>query len=189
MKISEWRAKFRAFVLRYITNIGAWETERPQAITEVTAFMPPLSNIHYYLNQGLVMGTGQQSFAVVYRLPKTYKFDELPLSQYEGVHANFAIHLVQEYRDIADLLNLQLIAGQPLAVNEMGDAKSDWIITILWQMNISWYAEVEIPILPVYSITEVNARIRRGQTGNKGDVVTVTTPNVIDNTLNILRDL
>lgn len=188
MKISEWRAKFKAYVNKYITNIGAWETERPQAITEVTAFMPPLANIHYYLNQGIVVGTGMQSLGIVYRLPKTYKFDSLPLNQYEGVHANFAIHLVQEYRAIADLLNLQLIAGQPISVTEMGDAKGDWVITILWQMNITWFAELETPVLPAYDIKEIGARIRRAETVNKGEFVTIDTPNVIDNTLHIVRD-
>lgn len=188
MKISTWRNAFKLFVARLIPEIDAWEAEKPSNTAQVTAFMPPLTNIRYYLANGLVYGNAIQAFGVVYRLPKSYKYNDLPIQSYEAVHANFSIHLATEWREIAELTELQLMSVNPIQVQEMGDTRGDWIISIIWQANITWIAELEIPVLPAYDIREVNVAIHRALAQDNKVVVTVDTPNVIDNILHITRD-
>lgn len=186
MKISEWHPAFKRYVERYVV-VTTWEVERPLNYNVSTGFIPPLFGVHYFKNNDTIMGTGQQGFGVQYRLPRNMNYVDIPVQYYQGIHSTLAIHMVSEWREIADIQSLQMVSNSPVQVEEMGDAKSDWLITILWQANIQWIAELEAPVLPRYSFDRIDLAIRRANVLDKGKRVETNTPNIIDNRIQIAQ--
>jgi hypothetical protein len=162
MKISTWRPKLKTWFQKYVT-VSNWEMDNPIAPSESIGVLPPLTNVRLYKANNSVMGSATQVIDLITRIDGTMKYDNLPLSYFEGIYTTVAYRMLTEFADIADVFQLQHIESNPIAVSERDDARGDWFIRVQWMFNLQWLAEVETGTVgSPYNITKVLVGLNRG---------------------------
>lgn len=162
MLISEWRSGLRAWLNKYIL-VDSWELRNPTEYNKVNAFLPPLQNIIHNSDQVGSCNANQDIYLTV-RYRGDLKYDELPLGDIEQLYSMVAVGLNRGYADIAPLLDFDLLpVPDSVQVQEYGDGLADWLVTLVFTMNISWLAtktplpgEIVDPRLP---LREINAEL------------------------------
>jgi len=189
MKTSLWRQGIKAFLLKYL-SVSTWELDYPIQAGETVGILPPITNVNIYKNGATVMQSATQVVELISRIDGTLRYDNLPISFYEGIHTTLSYRLLTEFADIADIFQLQLQSLNPISIAERDDARGDWFIRVQWSMSVQWVAELEVgtPGLP-FNFTQILVGIKRALPPRKDIVDDIIAParNILDTTLTINR--
>ena len=191
MKTSLWRPGIKAFLLKYLT-VSTWELDYPIQAGETVGILPPITNVNIYRNGASVMQSATQVVELISRIDGTLRYDNLPISFYEGIHTTLSYRLLMEFGDIADIFQLQLHTINPISIAERDDARGDWFIRLQWSMSVQWVAELETgtPGVP-YNFTQILVGLKRALPARllKPDDIIDPARNILDTTLTINRTL
>lgn len=187
MKTSLWRPGLKAFLTKYL-SVSTWELDYPLQAGETVGVLPPITDVNIYRNGSSVMQSATQVIELISRIDGTLRYDNLPLSLYEGIHTTVAYRLLMEFSDIADIFQLQLHANDPIAISERDDARGDWFIRVQWSMSVQWVVELETgtPGLP-YDFTQILVGLKRALQPTVPEDVVDPARNILDTILTINR--
>lgn len=156
MKLSEYRNLIKVWLANYLT-VTDWTENRP-LLNQSSGFLPPLEDVKYSLENGLITGYGTQKLAVSYRIDKL-KFHAIPFSYYEGVHSTLSQRLLLTFSDIhPDMLGIDVleVSSPIVTVNANESSTDDWFIQIQWMFRINWVAESEVAIVKQFIVDRID---------------------------------
>ena len=143
MLISLWRTNLKQWLTRYMV-IDTWELRNPVEYNKTNGFIPPLQAIHN-LADSIGTCTANQDIYLTTRFRGDILYDQLPLGQLEQLYSMVGQGLIREYAGIAPLLDFQMLpVADSIQVIEYGDNLGDWLITLVFSMNITWIPTVTL---------------------------------------------
>lgn len=137
MLTSAWRFGLQRWLNKYLV-IDTWELRNPTEYNKTNGFIPPLQNVHNNTDQ-IGSCTANQDIYITTRYRGDLLYDQLPLGQLEQAYTMVGHNFIKSYADIAPLLDFQMIpVADCIQVNEYGDNLGDWLVTMVFSMNITW---------------------------------------------------
>ena len=143
MLISLWRTNLKIWLTRYLV-IDTWELRNPTEYNKTNGFLPPLQSIHN-LTDAIGTCTANQDIYLTTRFRGDILYDQLPLGRLEQLYSMVGLSLIREYAGIAPLLDFQMVpVTDSIQVIEYGDNLGDWLVTLVFSMDISWIPTVTL---------------------------------------------
>jgi hypothetical protein len=139
MKLSTWRPGLISWLMSNVA-IDEWALDTPP-IGDTLAFLPPLRLLDYGKEN---KATATQDLFIRQRYTRDLTYHELPIPAIEGFYQSLSLRLQASGADIADITQLDIPnIEQPIVIQEYGDNLGDWLVTMTWQLDISFTADVE----------------------------------------------
>ncbi len=175
MRISQWRPAFYQFINEHLDYSGGFGLSMPTTVGAFVGHLPPLFNTFYRtLPPDSAVGQAEQWLFLLARYPYDIPYKDLPISVFEGIHATMAMRLLWNWSRIRDVTdrpgfdpNAPLLTGltvmqtdYPVKISEDSYENRDWLITVTWKTIITFDAEPELAIDPVY-LSELDIDVYR----------------------------
>lgn len=164
MNIAQWRTGLRTWFTNFLV-VDSWDLRNPTEYAKTNAFISPLQNLTF-INGETDFCVANQDIYITTRYRGDTKYDQLPLGSLEQLYSAVAQRLVLTFTDIAPLRALELVAvPECISVVEYGDDMADWLVTLMFSVNISWVPDKTPlpgdPASPVENINAVNISLFR----------------------------
>lgn len=143
MKLSEWPSRLRQWLSLRVSP-DSWLTVSP-LVGQVSAFVPPVSEISYELEDSQVIGILDQLLMMQATVGAS-DYESINLEQLYALYQGLAMELVLRGDRIApDIRKAQgrrLPVPDPVSI-EPFQGSQGWTITLLWSLQIEFIADSE----------------------------------------------
>lgn len=161
MKASEIRTSLQQWLDGQLT-VDSWVLDMPIHLGDTTATISPV--LKFEVDDNNIASVRYELYYNI-RLPNTSS-NSLPIGLYEGVLSTITLKLNKRYQEIhPDVIDVSVNSReigsstpQPITVVEDNDGLGQWVLTIVWSINMTVRLDPEV-VDPEAVITLVKAYI------------------------------